>query len=73
MAGVAQEGAGIGEHTDEAAEQTQIGQRLHLILHAGLMVVEPPGGTVLDLAGYGAVLETADQGVKLGIVYYEAI
>ena len=68
MTGIAQERAGIGEHADEIAQQTQIGQGLHLIFHTDLVVVEPPGGAVLDLAGDLGTLETADQSAQLGIV-----
>ena len=42
MTGVAQEGAGVGQHTDEVAQQAQVGEASHLLDHAGLGVVEPP-------------------------------
>ena len=68
VAGIAQERAGVGEHADEVAQQTQVSQRNHLLFHTGLVVVEPPGRAVLDLAGQLAALETADQCTQLCIV-----
>ena len=68
MAGIAQEGAGVGEHADEVTQQAQVAQGDHLVLHANLIVIEPPGRTVLDLAGDGFVLEAANQGAQLCIV-----
>ena len=68
MAGVAQEAAAVGEHAHEVAQQAQVGQALHLVLHADLLVVEPPGRTVLDLAGHLAALEAAQDGADLLVV-----
>ena len=68
VAGVAQEAAAVGQHTDEVAQQAQAGQTGHLLFHADLVVVEPPGGTVLDLARNLAVLEAAQNGADLLVV-----
>ena len=43
---VAREGeetAGIGEHSDESAQQAHICQDFHLLFHTVLLVEEPPG------------------------------
>ena len=60
--GVGEEAAGIGEHSDEPAQQAHIGQGIHLFGHAVHLVEEPPAGTELHLAGTGAVLEIAEHG-----------
>ena len=61
MARIAHEGAAVGQHTDEAAKQAHVGQRLHLIDHAVALIVEPPAAAHLDLAGHAA-LEVAQHG-----------
>ena len=68
MAGVAQEAAAVGQHTDEVAQQAEAGQTGHLLFHADLVVVEPPCGAVLDLARELAVLEAAEDGADLSII-----
>ena len=68
MAGVAQEAAAVGQHTDEVAQQAEAGQTGHLLFHADLVVVEPPCGAVLDLARDLAVLEAAEDGADLSII-----
>ncbi len=68
MTGVAEEGAGVGQHADEVAEQSQVGQGGHLLDHAGLGVVEPPAGTVLNLTGDLGTLESAQEGAQLSVV-----
>ena len=69
VAGVAQEGAGVGEHTVEGAHGTQAHEADHLCLHAGLVVVEPPGGTLLNLAGDGSIgLECTNQRANHAVV-----
>ena len=68
MAGIAEEGAGVGEHANEITQKSQIAQGFHLLFHAGFVVIKPPGGAVLDLAGDGTVLEAADKGAQLSIV-----
>ena len=68
MAGVAQEAAAIGQHTNKVAQQAQVCQALHLVLHADLLVVEPPAGAVLDLAGDLIILEAAQNGADLLVV-----
>ena len=68
MPGVAQEGAGVGEHANEVAQQPQLCQSGHLVDHALLGVVEPPAGAVLDRARDLGTLERAQEGAQLGIV-----
>ena len=68
VAGVAQEAAAVGQHTDEVAQQAEAGQTGHLLFHADLVVVEPPCGAVLDLARDLAVLEAAEDGADLSII-----
>ena len=68
VTGVTQEGAGVGKHADEITQQAQTCQGLHLLFHANLVIVEPPGRTVLDLAGNLGALEAADECAQLGIV-----
>ena len=63
MAGVAQEAAAVRQHTHEVAQQAQVGQAGHLLLHARLCIVEPPGAAVLDLARHFSALERADDGI----------
>ena len=55
MPGIAQEGAGVGEHPVERPHIPQRHQAHHLGLHPRLVVVEPPGRALLHLAGDGAV------------------
>ena len=64
MARVGQERARIGDHADEFAEDGQVAQRLHLLAHAVEVVVEPPAGAELDLAGRVGVLEVAEHGAE---------
>ena len=40
VAGVAQEAAAVGQHTDEVAQQAEAGQTGHLLFHADLVVIE---------------------------------
>ena len=68
VAGVAQEAAAVGQHTNKVTQQAQVCQALHLVLHADLLVVEPPAGAVLDLAGDLIILEAAQNGADLCIV-----
>ena len=68
VAGVAQEAAAVGQHTDEVAQQAEVGQGLHLVLHADLLVAEPPGAAGLDLAGHLVGLEAAADGADLLVV-----
>ena len=68
MAGVAQEAAAVGQHTNKVTQQAQVCQALHLVLHADLLVVEPPAGAVLDLAGDLIILEAAQNGADLLVV-----
>ena len=68
VAGIAQEAAAVGQHTDKVAQQAQACQTGHLLFHADLVVVEPPCGAVLDLAGDLIILEAAQNGADLLVV-----
>ena len=65
---VGKETAGIGKHADKLPDDAEIGKTRELIEHAGLVVIEPPGGAVLDLACAAFILETADDGIDGSIV-----
>ncbi len=75
MAGVGEEGAAVGDHAHELAQQSQVGEGVKLALHAVLGVEVPPGGAELHFAGDAAVLEVAqhggDQVVVHGVVVVE--
>ena len=74
MARVAEERARVREHADEVAEHALVGERRHLGAHAHLVVVEPPGGAVLQLAGHGGALEARHDRVDHpGVVGVEAV
>ena len=68
MTRIGEEGAGVRQHADEIAEDTEIGKRSHLFLHAGLGVVEPPAGALLDFTGNFISLEASDQAADQLIV-----
>ena len=68
MARIGQEGAGVGEHTDEVAQDALVGKSGELLAHADLVVVEPPSGAVLNLAGGRSLLEAAHDGIDHGVV-----
>ena len=54
---IREEGAAIGKHTYEAAEQTEVRECHHLLLHTVLLVKEPPARTELYLTRATAILE----------------
>ena len=58
---VGQERAAVGQHADEAAQEPQVRQRVHLFLHAVFLIQEPPAGAELHFAGHAAVLKVADH------------
>ena len=55
MSGVGQEASGIGQHSNESGQVAQVSQGDHLVLHTGLVIVEPPSGTLLDLGNSGGI------------------
>ena len=61
VAGVGEEGAAVGKHADELAEEALVGEDLDLTLHAVFLVKEPPAAAELHLAGRHTVLEVADH------------
>ena len=68
MARIGQEGTGVGEHADKVAQNALVGKGRELLAHADLVVVEPPSGTVLDLAGSRGLLEAAHDGIDHGVI-----
>ena len=68
VAGVAQEAAAVRQHTHEVAQQAQVGQAGHLLLHARLCIVEPPGAAVLDLPATSVPWNRADDGIQQLVV-----
>lgn len=69
MSGVGEEASGVGQHTDEVSKAAQVSERGHLLGHAGLVIVEPPCGTLLDLAGE-LLLEAAQDGADGSIIIW---
>ena len=69
MSGVGKETSGVGQHTDEVSKASQVSERGHLLGHAGLVIVEPPCGALLDLTGE-LLLETADDGSDGSIIIW---
>ena len=71
MAGVGDEGAAVGEHADEAGEEAEYAEGIHLAAHADFLIKEPPAAAELHLSGEGAVIEGISHGhhdlVVLGI------
>ena len=68
MTRVGQEGAGIGKHAHKVAQHALVSQSRELLAHTDLVVVEPPGRAVLDLAGGRSLLEAAYHGIDHGVV-----
>ena len=62
VTGVREEAAAVSQHADEATQQTELGQLCHLTFHAVLLIVEPPAGTELHLAGNAIALEITQHG-----------
>ena len=69
VSGVGQEASGIGQHSNESGQVAQVSQGDHLILHTGLVIVEPPSGTLLDLS-WEFLLEAADDGADGSVVIW---
>ena len=68
MPGVGKKASGIRKHSHKAGQISQICQRGKLFLDAGLVVVEPPGTSLLDLSPRLFILETADDGADGSVV-----
>ena len=66
--GVGEEASGVRQHSDEVPQAAEVGQAGHLSGHALLVVVEPPRGTLLQLAGGGGVLEAAKDGADGSVI-----
>ena len=68
MSGIGQERAGIGKHADESGQIALCCEGTQVISDALLIIIEPPGGTMLDPHGVFTVLEASDQCVDDRIV-----
>jgi len=66
--GKRQERSGVGHHADESPQQAQVGEHVHLLPHAPLLVHEPPAAAPLNLAGNLTVLERSREGGEEGVV-----
>ena len=62
MSWIGHDGARIGEHANEAAKQSAVGERIQLPLHCFFLIKEPPAAAELDLARHTSILEIADDG-----------
>ncbi len=71
MTGIGKETARVREHAHESAQVTAGSEIGEMLLHAGLVVEEPPCRPILDLAFQGGILEAARKGdefkIHLGI------
>lgn len=68
VTGIGQKTSGIRQHADKVAEKPEVCQRGHLLCHSGLVVIEPPGASLLDLAHRVGILETSDDGSDRRVV-----
>lgn len=74
MSGVGEEASRVCQHADKSGEISEVCERDHLILHAGLVVVEPPRAALLDLGTRRGVLEAAeDRADRLVVVRVQAV
>ena len=74
MPGVGEEASGVCQHADKAGEVSEVCEGDHLILHAGLVIVEPPCAALLDLRARRGILETAeDRADRLVVVRVQAV
>ena len=74
MSGVGEEASGVGEHSHESGEVSEVCKGDHLILHAGLVIVEPPCAALLNLGHCGRILEAAENGAdSLVVVGIQAV
>ena len=68
MACVGEETAGIGQHADKPADQTQLRECLQLPFHTLPLVEMPPSAAELDLACDASVLEISGHGCQHVVV-----
>ena len=64
VAGIGNEGAAVGEHTNEAGESAEVGKCSHLGNHTVSLIVEPPARAELYLTGCGCLLEVAEHSAE---------
>src|SRR6202044_363503 len=75
MARIGHEGSRVGDHTDEAREQIDVGKRVQLPLHAFLLIQEPPTAAKLNFsvkAFAGKASDECGKGVildRIGVVH----
>ena len=59
MSCIRQEASGIGQHADETGKVSKGSKGGHLLLHTGLVVIEPPCAALLNLCNSGGILEAS--------------
>ena len=59
MSCVRQEASGIRQHSYKAGQIAEVCKGNHLVLHACLMVIEPPCGALLDFGNGCGILEAS--------------
>jgi len=64
VARITHEGAGVGDHADEAGQEAEVGEGVELPFHAFFLVEKPPGRAELDFARDAAVHEVAEHGTE---------
>ena len=61
VSGVGNKGTAIRKHTNEVGKRTEVSKSHHLCFHAVSLVVKPPAGAELDLAGNCRILEASEH------------
>ena len=62
MSGVGQEAPGVCQHSYKTGKISEVGKGNHLVLHACLVVIEPPCAALLNFCYSGGILEAAQNG-----------
>ena len=74
MSRVGKEASGIGQHSDKTGQIAEVCEGDHLILHTGLVIVEPPRGSLLNFRNGGGILETSEnRSDRLIVVRIQAV
>ena len=70
MSGVGEEASGIGKHSNKSGKISEVCKRGHLVLHTGLVIIEPPCGTLLDFCNSGGILEASQDSADCLVVVW---
>ena len=74
MSRIRKEASGICQHSYKVSKQTKICQRCHLFHHTGLVIVEPPCRSLLNLTDCIGILETSQNSSQcLIIIWIQAV